>query len=444
MGLLAYATSIDQFDQEVDTRLPYRVGWPKLPVLPVEAENSSKLFSQELRSHVSEILHTHQIAGTIQPAYRFNRGQEGKLTLVIVVHDGLGMDHSSWPAALKDIHVLNKGLDKDSCRPTVVLTARDASSLSWWDNTLPKLRRQIPKGLEIELLFGDNIFNVTWTEDETWTSTMASYDASKILMGSSCGVSGTKGSRTLRGSLKLEGYNKAKADQTTINAFDRRAGKVFASSGFRSAIYDEDTRGMKDDNNQPLEWALDWCLVAPKPEGSRHVDNTVQGSTARMPLTEGALVDHYCKLNVTTDIDIAKKGRTTDWTTGKINPVASVLKKKTLFLNSKTLSILKGIAIHPLDDFKARDGSKAYGRPVLCYVVVATGRSKLLMMLGDSGSFVLSNEAREQARLLGLAFGSNSASLVAYMTPMRVVAKDIKYVTGHDLEYPSFAGDINE
>ncbi|KAH8732077.1 hypothetical protein GQ44DRAFT_767116 [Phaeosphaeriaceae sp. PMI808] len=551
------STEMNQLDQQVDTRLSYRVGWPTLPVLPVESKTDRTLVSKETLSKIKEILQSREVPYfAVDIGYRFNHGQEPQPTVTVPVqYYNPVTGNSSWIEAVKAIRrymisinnnmaieiidwfayrgrftqpidsnddtttdnwksffpilqthiqrhqwitldVINRGLKVDKCSPTIVITARDANSESWWSDTLPLLREKAPPGLEIELLVGDTIF----TSD--WVGTTSSYDKFTVPMGSSCGFTGAKDCGTLGGQVALGnkslpfglsnhhvlGRNLAKHEstepekglhisvvspsdqdhecfqkglresasnllkrikryekditksrltaacklqleevkkvQSATEPFNRNFGKIYASSGFRSAVYDEDTGRLKDADGKQLEWALDWCLVAIEAhkdaQGSptqlyRGIEDCVTGVTSQIMLDPAVAVTNYRRLNGATGIKVAKKGRTTNWTTGNISKIASVI-------NGEVFGNYKG--------------------PVLCYAIASTRKTYNFLEPGDSGSLVFLNQATESPEIVGLGFASNDSSMVSYMTPMHVVVKDIKQVTKQAVQLPCLAGDV--
>lgn len=101
----------------IDTRLPYRHGWPILPALPVHttSDNVPKAFTAS-GSHLSAfraILATHHTtAYTVEVAHRCHPGKPAtKATLTLCIHSDAG-SASTWTASIRALrtYITSNGL----------------------------------------------------------------------------------------------------------------------------------------------------------------------------------------------------------------------------------------------------------------------------------------------------------------------------------------------
>ncbi|KAJ4299805.1 hypothetical protein N0V90_005051 [Kalmusia sp. IMI 367209] len=564
-------TVMQQIEQEMDTRLPYRVGWPTLPVLPVveEWDEDGTIFDKWTLAKIRRILlHEHIIKRFhLEPSYRFNRGQEKRPTLKISAVYDPALGNNTWIEAVKSIrqYLLSKGNDAtieiidiaanyghgrkpidddetgkkfreflptlhsllvhhswvaldlvdmspkeaDPSRPTIIISALDANSESWWSDTLPLIRNRAPAGLDIELRLGDEDMLASAHSDPRISIPAIAP------MGACCGASGSQETGALGGlvvlgnedlnlgltchhvlckdspgaqciapdhklstivvapsdksiqdytedldksarcyeSLKMQRHyrytksskwvriderkveNRTRLEKKTISAIDRRLGGIFASSGFRSAMYDEDTGGLEDKDGNKLQWALDWCLVAPRPErGVSRVVTDVREYFG-LKLSKNARPQEYRSLNGATTLSVVRKSPS-GWARGRISKTPSVL-------NPVFFKKAHNPEAHE-PDMHAVDNLDDCNRPVLAYGIVTGSSSEMFLNRGDSGTMVLLDESGDTAVIAGLGFASNSASGVAYMTPMRVVIQDIENVTGKTVSVPQYGGQFTD
>ena len=106
------------------------------------------------------------------------------------------------------VTVLHRGLDlsRDSCPPTVVISARDAANDKWWNEVLPEIRNHCRSHFEVELLHEDTSPTaLDPQEDARMAGSLLSISdfSSRIPMGGSCGPDSPKGSGTMGGRLRL-------------------------------------------------------------------------------------------------------------------------------------------------------------------------------------------------------------------------------------------------
>ncbi|KAF2256195.1 hypothetical protein BU26DRAFT_412548 [Trematosphaeria pertusa] len=233
----------------------------------------------------------------------------------------------------------------------------------------------------------------------------------------------------------------------------RTLGTVYASSGWRTVEneqYDEDkvrqwstVRDESSDKIRPLgkdpeetmakmigddkllQWAVDWSLV--QIASPRVLLPTVPTVSTAVQLSTNSIASQWAILDPEKSYPVAKIGRTTGWTTGKINAVASILQLR-----------------HDRSSVVPVDLRHRFGRPILSYGILASGERDFLAP-GDSGSAILLDKPQEQGDdstscIVGLGFASNRATLVSYMMPMELVVADIEKVTGGQVLKPTYSG----
>ncbi|PSN71736.1 hypothetical protein BS50DRAFT_629873 [Corynespora cassiicola Philippines] len=240
-----------------------------------------------------------------------------------------------------------------------------------------------------------------------------------------------------------------KKDIYVLKAADRAIGHLFSASGFRVTPNQRFTQeqavklsrvlepgvttptGQKtapslrqEIDGKTLQWGLNWSLarVSPSHQLSRLTPlNT--GRATRVPdLLEAS---QYCSIDPNKSYDVAKIGRTSGWTSGKINNIGSRLNLR-----------VDHISVVPTE-LKHR-----YGTVILSYGVVVDERFPEFLEPGDSGSAVLlKDRSKKQATIVGLGFAGNSRTRISYMQPMDLVVKDIEEITGCKVVYPRFVGE---
>jgi hypothetical protein len=266
-------------EKEIDSRLPYRIGYPKLPVLPVETtvlrespDTFFPNFSYRWRD-IQDILAKWSIPQSgVFFAYRENcrkdvADSERHPTLVIVstyehncqgdwvkavseisayllqfginqtielvdervyyesfytspilstdckLIDGWNsilseflttIEHRDWVA----IDALYREFPSRGMQPTVIVNARDANDNIWWDQTLPRLHGLLQEnGLELDivLLFLPGLrFTMAGSDTRPDPIVREDFYEDTIYMVTSCATSGSTGSGTLGGGLKLQ------------------------------------------------------------------------------------------------------------------------------------------------------------------------------------------------------------------------------------------------
>ncbi|KAF2016895.1 hypothetical protein BU24DRAFT_477883 [Aaosphaeria arxii CBS 175.79] len=249
----------------IDTRVPYRTGWPILPVLPVQetpAVMRHHFHHPDLiMTTIFRILDECRLhERTIGLCYRLNKGvsrnrqrptmriacsvesdredtrieavmaikslfeqENAEVAVEIIRYDAyvgfptfpiLSEDYliliwnSLFPTLVNEIEPDRDWVSLDLVRrgeekqPTVLISARDANDPSWWNTKLPMLRRIIPVDIALELRFADPVHPIC-NEDST-AKAVSVMDYPIVSMGQSCGSQGQTGAGTLGGFMELE------------------------------------------------------------------------------------------------------------------------------------------------------------------------------------------------------------------------------------------------
>ncbi|KAF2016835.1 hypothetical protein BU24DRAFT_477784 [Aaosphaeria arxii CBS 175.79] len=245
----------------IDTRVPYRTGWPILPVLPVEESHAeiTTYFRNpgSVELEICSILKKHSLNHhDFGLCHRLNKGvpldgqrptmriiseketdsKEARIKAVeeikclferenadvaveIILSEAyVGFDtdiilsterdlilqwKSLWTKiektiAIHDYLTLDLVRRGEQNRPTFLIGARDANDESWWSTTLPMLRKMVPADIDLELCFLDSV-------ELTGSARRDSVDdCSYLSIGASCGNRGGTRAGTLGGFVELE------------------------------------------------------------------------------------------------------------------------------------------------------------------------------------------------------------------------------------------------
>ncbi|PGG96002.1 hypothetical protein AJ80_09882 [Polytolypa hystricis UAMH7299] len=196
--------SDEEIEKHIDTRLPYRTGWPKLATLPLVTRFEKNLDSQFPNISKIEASLEEQRLFPILPS---------EIELVSLWEQGLrdqtietlDNSHLRWTS----LSVFRCGFKEDSlekCIPTILISAADANADRWWEDILPAIRTLSAPNMEVCLIQGDQFIMDSRTGAESAARRLQVADFSKpeISMGTSCGLAGEKGSGTMGGMVRLE------------------------------------------------------------------------------------------------------------------------------------------------------------------------------------------------------------------------------------------------
>lgn len=228
-----------------------------------------------------------------------------------------------------------------------------------------------------------------------------------------------KGS-ALTTSYAVERVKELENDLRELEQFDRQIGALYAASGFRytpGITYNTEEHGRKKEGVQSYHrWALDWALINLDSKERMFENKTRTMSEKIKPMTILKANDD-CQKWSTFDvrrntIDLIKRGRTTDWTAGRISSLP-------VRINPKEH---RGIA-QPFG-FTEDEPESAWGlHPV---PRKDKAQEEAVCEPGDSGSVFVQDENGTWVGLLFAELGSGSA----LMTPIDLVIRDIEWVTG--------------
>lgn len=254
-------------EEKIDTRLPYRIGYPTLPVFPVITEHVTH--EPVDYGRVLEILANYRISyHYIYLARRVNRkadlaGCEPRVVVVSTYEDGC---RSNWIHAVRDLHsscnrpielvdkqaesgllalrpvlstdctlidswkkllpeffariqaqswitvdVMYRDFPSRGMRPSIIISAQDADQGVWWDQILPDLTQELQThklDVELVLLYLGSL-RLLGPDDDRGILPILGVCADDIYehtvqMGASCGIPHSDCSGTLGGRIRLE------------------------------------------------------------------------------------------------------------------------------------------------------------------------------------------------------------------------------------------------
>lgn len=224
--------------------------------------------------------------------------------------------------------------------------------------------------------------------------------------------------------------NELKLAQTTNRSF----GTVHASSGLRTVMSEKLSSNPNNGDLAALtgksqfRYMLDWCLLDMVP--SRSMTNTLpmrsQVSSSvgsHKKLMSGQHCPRWTVMNkpkchiLRDEVSVGKFGRTTAFTYGYLNAIPTIINPKVEDGQYKFIAETHG--------FTVKDSG--YSMSVVAHSGTAVAR-------GDSGSIVLHAPTGDW---LGLLFGETKTK-AALITPIDLVFRDIKIVTGFNVVEPIF------
>jgi hypothetical protein len=176
-------------------------------------------------------------------------------------------------------------------------------------------------------------------------------------------------------------------------------------------------------NGRTIDFGLNWAVIK-LAENRTLSDRTPQRSSG-VKVPTGAQVGRYAHIRHNMSYNVAKKGRTTGWTYGKVSEIGSLL-------NLRPADTTSVIPVDLAERFGHTNGI------MLAFGVIDDRKREEFMLSGDSGSCVLLNESNQKATIVGLLYASNEHTHVSYMIPFDLVVRDIEYVTGQTVVQPEF------
>jgi hypothetical protein len=176
-------------------------------------------------------------------------------------------------------------------------------------------------------------------------------------------------------------------------------------------------------NGRTIDFGLNWAVI--KLANNRTLSNRTPQRSSGVKVPTGAQVSRYTHIRHDISYDVAKKGRTTGWTHGKVSEIGSLL----------NLRPADRTSVIPVDLAERFGQTNAI---MLAFGVIDDRKRAEFMLCGDSGSCVLLNESNPKATIVGLLYASNEHTHVSYMIPFDLVVRDIEHVTSQTVVQPEF------
>lgn len=210
------------------------------------------------------------------------------------------------------------------------------------------------------------------------------------------------------------------------NLDSRSLGRIYAASGFQTC------ENPRYDGEVCKDWALDWCLIQINQPGL--ISNQLEKvSLTASHVVENTAVTQYCSINGNQNYDVIKRGRTSGWTKGVISGIESVVRLE-------DPKIKPEIPTSQQAQFK----DKWIGRHVFVHSIIGTTKVPKFIKPGDSGSFVLLDQANAPtAPIVGLGFAGNDVTCASYLIPMDLVIKDIETLTDMKVIEPVYLSEAD-
>ncbi|KAF2108556.1 hypothetical protein BDV96DRAFT_652807 [Lophiotrema nucula] len=224
------------------------------------------------------------------------------------------------------------------------------------------------------------------------------------------------------------------------NAADCHLGSVYASSGQITTPNPQYEGALRDN------WALDWALVKMTP--SKTIASHVRHVPSSARFQSFDKISKWYSISADVSHNVRKFGRSTGWTTGRVNLLQSAMKldggDSVDWYSNEPPLLGEGSTVDKVTFSKGGFG----GQVVHCHSVVDTRDWKThhrFLRPGDSGSLVLYDGNLDEdgvVAVVGLSVGENDASRASYMTPIDLVIGHIEEVTGGTVTYPRKGGRI--
>ncbi|EXJ83337.1 hypothetical protein A1O1_06958 [Capronia coronata CBS 617.96] len=325
--------------------------------------------------------------------------------------------------------------DRESCQPVLTITALDPDSPQWWNAILPRLRG-VEHGLDVELRYGklelltsqEEIDSVDRLHPDAWGNGM--------VMGASCGYQTAETTGTIGISLTL------RDKQGEESLFGLSCHHVVATPEITRAVEDKPLNAAKcgvmvmspSDGDHKItaqvinnevkiaQNVLDAKSAKAFVESSaetlnainegkeRTMENRICSSTLRDYANSGGEVikevDTYAApRTIEGHPPVIKHGRSTGWTTGRLNPVVTVW-------NSEFMM-----------GYYGREKSMWTWTAVSC-------PAKSICQPGDSGAMIIDN-GEYAGRFLGHLFAQTTGfPELGHFIPLHLTFQDVEETTG--------------
>ncbi|KAF2726676.1 hypothetical protein EJ04DRAFT_530063 [Polyplosphaeria fusca] len=179
------------------------------------------------------------------------------------------------------------------------------------------------------------------------------------------------------------------------------------------------------------DYGLDWSLIRLHPHSK--INNVLPDFPGDMSIPPHTRVDTWMPIGIREKYRVAKRGRSSQWTIGKIGSLRSVV--NAFYLGPEDPSNMEKNTIKV-------DGKAIFnGMPTVAHCIVRRDRKDFLEP-GDSGALVLlapkvgRKHPGPPGTIVGLCYASNLNTGGAYMMSMEAVIESINKVTGGTVTFP--------
>ncbi|KAF2728696.1 hypothetical protein EJ04DRAFT_590879 [Polyplosphaeria fusca] len=201
----------------------------------------------------------------------------------------------------------------------------------------------------------------------------------------------------------------------------REIGTIYAASGYTTCSLGETMN----------EYGLDWSLIRLHPHSK--IINVLSDFPGDMSIPPNTRVDTWMPIGIREKYRVAKRGRSSQWTIGKIGSLRSII--NSFYLGPEDPSNMEQETIKV-------DGKVLFnGRPIVAHCIVGKG-SRDFLKPGDSGALALlapkdrNKHPGPSGTIVGLCYASNLSTRGAYMMSMEAVIESINKVTGGTVTFP--------
>jgi len=233
-------------------------------------------------------------------------------------------------------------------------------------------------------------------------------------------------------------------EQHNVANIDPSIGTVYASSGQRSI------------KNEAMEevfwgtWESDWSLVQIQEKKS------IAQYVYHPHRKQQEQVTTYQTILPFEQYNVKKYGKSSGKTIGIISAAPTVLRGEndTLPPVSSDAEKKPSVALYKSPGERVQRKHEVEKKQYrICYAIGRRKEGQAFMIGGDSGSLILLDEDAESVgqatgpkdvravHIVGLGFGANKATKMAYMSPFDLVVKDIESVTRHTVVHPQYRGN---
>ncbi|EDN03154.1 predicted protein [Histoplasma mississippiense (nom. inval.)] len=413
--------SDEEIEDNIDIRIQYRTGWPKLAHLPLRTvyEGNPDAFFPDRQTHISQIitiLRAQQIPiSSISVVYRVpyggdnsNKLDETTATLLVTTFpDG---DYNSFVAAREirkylnshEIHVLIEIIDERALKPSVFpILPSDKELISIWNERLKQTTIDILKASCLKVISITSCGPI----GGTWTGSMGG-PVRLEKGGEDMGVFGLSNHHVVR-SDSLEAVTENNTPLRPTHS------SVKSMSFLITSQSDRDTDLILQTTEAGVDELKKVLKGRPGTLGLEAMAETGERSKAKsLEAVQDRLARAEHRALIIKDANRVLGSVSTGWTEGKVSAIETVFLK----------------------------GESKYTHDVLAWPVVPLHRHKYdFAAQGDAGAVVVVSDelAVDCGCWVGLLFAANLAAGTGFFVPMSLVLKDISEITGCQVVQPS-------